>query len=95
MSNKKQVGFFLYNEEVSAFEEMVKSSGLGISEFCRRIIFSERIVIVKGLEGIPELIQLLYSSSGNKNVDFAITDLEKRLQFITEELSLLNENGGE
>ena len=95
MLNKKQFGFFLYNEDVSAFEEMVKSSGLGISEFCRQTIFSERVVIIKGLENIPELIQLLYSSSGNENIDFAITELEKRLQYVMEELSVLNENSGE
>ncbi len=95
MSNKKQFGFFLYNEDVSAFEEMVKSSGLDKSEFCRRAIFSERIVIIKGLEDIPKMLQALYSSSGNENIDFAITELEKKLQCITVELSLLNENGGE
>lgn len=95
MSNKKQFGFFLYNDDVPAFEEMVKSSGLGISEFCRQAIFSERMVIIKGLEKIPELIQLLYSSSANENIDFAITDLEKKLQYIMAELSLINENGGE
>ncbi len=95
MSSKKHIGFVLYNEDITAFEEMLKSSGLDRSEFCRRAIFSERIVIIKGLEGIPELIQLLYSVSGNENTDFAITELEKKLQFITEELSVLNENGGE
>ena len=95
MSNKKQYGFFLYNEDVPAFEEMVKSSGMDKSEFCRRAIFSERTVIIKGLENIPELLQQLYSSSGNENTDFAITELEKRLQYVMEELSVLNENGGE
>lgn len=95
MSNKKHIGFVLYNEDISAFEEMLRSSGLDRSEFCRRAIFSERIVIIKGLENIPELLQQLYSSSGNENTDFAITELEKRLKYVMEELSVLNENGGE
>jgi hypothetical protein len=41
------------------------------------------------------MLQALYSSSGNENIDLAITELEKKLQCITVELSLLNENGGE
>lgn len=84
MPTKKQFGFFLYNEDVSAFEEMVKSSRMDKSEFCRRAIFSERIVIIKGLEDIPKVLQALYSSSGNENTDFAITELEKRLQYVME-----------